>query len=180
MKRIEETVLSKEVFCGKIFNLKLDIVRLENGNMVEREIIQHGGGVAVLARDENEDILFVRQFRYAYGEELLELPAGKLEKGEAPELCGVRELEEETGYKAESLDSLGIVYPTPGYTNEALHLYNARGLTKTQQRLDQDELLDVERYSLTDAVHMCMSGEIKDAKTIIAILKYSMLAQQGK
>lgn len=172
MEHCEKTLASELLFEGAILALRRDTVRLENGNTATREVVHHNGGVAVLAIDDDENVLFVRQFRYPYDAVLLELPAGKLERGEDPAACGARELEEETGHKAGSLSFLAKVYPTPGYTDEVLHLYLAKDLTRVEQRLDEDEFLTVEKIPLQKAFGLCLSGEVKDAKTLVAILKY--------
>lgn len=172
MEHFEKQISSQPIYSGRVVKLRVDEVELENGETSTREVIHHSGGVAVLAIDDAENILFVRQFRYPYGEVLLELPAGKLNEGEDAYTCGFRELEEETGYVAGTYEYLGQAYPTPGYTDEILHLYTARNLTKTKQRLDDDEFLTVEKIPYQKAVAMCLAGEIKDAKTLVAILLF--------
>lgn len=173
MRHFEKTVSSELLFDGKIIKLYCDKVELENSSYTEREIVRHNGGVAVLAIDDEDNVLFVRQFRYPYGEVLLELPAGKLNPGEDPAVCGLRELEEETGYTAEEFKLLGEIYPTPGYTDEHLYLYVAEKLVFKGQRLDEDEFVTVLKIPYGEAVEKCLNGEIKDAKTIIAILMYN-------
>jgi ADP-ribose pyrophosphatase len=126
-----------------------------------------------VAVDDDGNILLVRQYRYPYAENLLEIPAGKLEKGEDPEACGIRELREETGYEAGKFTFLAEVYPTPGYTDERLHLYAAGRLAFKGQKLDSDEFLSVLKVPFEEAVEMCFGGEIKDAKSVIAILMYN-------
>ncbi len=180
MNHFEKTISSKTLYQGKIINLKLDTVQLENGATASREVVEHGGGVTVLALDNADNILFVRQFRYPYKQVLLELPAGKLEKGEDPAVCGLRELEEETGFTAKEYRPFGEVYPTPGYITEILYLFLAKDLQPSQQRLDPDEFLTVEKIPLDKAVELCLCGEIKDAKTLIAILKYAVLKNNGE
>lgn len=171
MEHFEKTLSSESIYKGRVIELRRDEVELENGSRAEREVIHHNGGVAVLALDDNGNALFVRQYRYPYGEVLLELPAGKLAVGEDPGDCGLRELREETGYIAGDYRFLGKVYPTPGYTDEILYLYVARDLVFAGQRLDEDEFLTVLKIPYKKAVEMCLSGEIKDAKTLIAILR---------
>jgi len=175
----EITVSTETVFTGNIFTVYKKQVRLENGSAAVREIVEHRGGVAVLAVDEDDHVLFVRQFRSPYGEALLELPAGKLEKDEDPAACGRRELEEETGHTAADFRFLGQIYPTPGYCTEVLHLYLARGLTPTRQRLDEDEFLSVEKIPFHEALRLCMDGGIKDAKTVVSIFKYQLLRYEA-
>lgn len=169
---IEKTLDSKCIYDGKIVHLMLDDIELPNGNKAKREYITHPGGAAILAFDDENNIFLVRQYRYAYHEVLWEIPAGKLEKGEDPLCSAARELEEEIGMKAKSIEPYGIVYPSPGYTGENLYIYKATGLVKTAMHLDDDEFLNVYKVPFEKAVEMVMSGEIKDSKTCYAILKY--------
>ena len=175
MKLFEKTLSQDYKYNGRIINLRVDEAELENGKTALREVVEHHGGVCVAALDEDGRLLMVRQFRYPYGEVLLEIPAGKLEKGEDPLECGKRELEEETGYVAEKFTDLGKLYPTPAYVTEVIHMYYAENLMKTAQHLDADEFLSVEHVPLADAVEMVMNGEIRDSKTQVAILKLKEL-----
>ncbi len=170
-KLFEKTISSEKKYEGRILNLRVDKVLLENNNEAYREVIEHSGGVSVVAFDESGCLLMVRQFRYPYSEVTWEIPAGKINYGEDPKECGKRELTEETGYVAESLESLGILYPTPAYDTEIIHIFYAKNLSKAQQHLDEDEFLSVERVPFEKALEMVLNGEIKDAKTQIAILK---------
>ena len=174
---LEEKQLSKEyMYKGKIINLRRDTALLPDGNTALREVVEHPGGVCVAALTDNDEILFVKQFRYPYFETVLEIPAGKRDKGnEDPLECGIRELEEETGAKAEKFIPLGELYPSPGYCGEIIWLYAATGLTFSEQHLDEDEFLTVEKIPLEKAVQMILSGEIKDAKTQAAVLKLKLL-----
>ena len=151
-------------------------MRLPNGNEAGREVVEHPGGVCVAPLTAEGELLFVRQYRYPYEEVVLELPAGKRDKGgEDPLECGKRELKEETGATAEEYVSLGRVYPTPGICNEVIHLFLARGLSFGAAQPDEDEFVEVERIPLDRAVAMVMNNEIPDAKTQIAILKTAQL-----
>ena len=170
MKKIEKTIKSNVVYDGKILRLNNDEV-LANGKKVTREIVHHNGGVCILAVVGGK-IPMVKQYRYAYGEELLELPAGKIDKGENPYHAAIRELEEEVGLKAEGLDELGMMYPSCGYTDEIIYLYAAKNVTKVPRHLDADEDIDVYFYTIEEIKKMIMSGEIKDAKTICLVFKY--------
>lgn len=174
---LEEKQLSKEyMYKGKIINLRRDTALLPDGKTALREVVEHPGGVCVAALTDNDEILFVKQFRYPYFETVLEIPAGKRDKGnEDPLECGIRELEEETGAKAEKFIPLGELYPSPGYCGEIIWLYAATGLTFSEQHLDEDEFLTVEKIPLEKAVQMILSGEIKDAKTQAAVLKLKLL-----
>jgi len=167
----EMKIRSDDIFKGKIVHLHVDEVELIDGSKSLREIIEHDGGVTVIPVDENGDVYCVRQFRYAFGESIVETPAGKLEKGEEPLACAVRELSEETGFTAEEYIYLGEFYPSPGYCHEKLYAYLALGLRKGKAHLDDGEFLDVVKYPLDTLVEMVMNNELCDAKTIIAILK---------
>ena len=175
MEHFEKTLSKDYKYNGKIINMRVDETQLENGKTAIREVVEHSGGVCVAALDEESRLLMVRQFRYPYSEVLWEIPAGKREKGEDPLECGKRELEEETGYTAEKYTDLGKLYPTPAYVDEVIYMYYAENLSKTRQHLDEDEFLTVERVPFDDAVKMVMNGEIRDAKTQVAILKLKEL-----
>lgn len=171
MYSVEKQVSSEQKFDGKVVKLYVDKAELENGQIVTREVIKHPGGVCVVALDDEENVLFVRQFRYPHGRVLPEIPAGKLEFGEDPEQCGLRELKEETGCTCDSFVSLGKLLPTPAYDTEIIYMYLARGLYSGEQHLDENEFLEVEKIPLMKAVEMIMNNEIDDAKTQLAILK---------
>ncbi len=171
MKYSEKQLTTNTVYEGRIVTVKNDTAELVNGSVVYREIVEHSGGVAIVPVDSNREVHMVRQFRYPMREELLEIPAGKLERGEDPYDCAVRELSEETGCTAGRIVSLSEFYPSPGFSSEVLYIYLATDLTPGEMNLDEDELLDVETIPLDDLVKRIMSGEIKDAKTIIGILK---------
>lgn len=176
---MEKQVSSREIFKGRVFRVEVDEILLPDGKPATREVVRHNGGVCVLPLDADDTVLFVRQFRYPFAREVLELPAGKLEPGEDPAACGLRELEEETGHQAGDYISLGHLYPTPAYTDELLHLYLARDLTATRQRLDPDEFLSVERIPFPKALELCVSGEITDSKTLVAIFRYNERYRKG-
>ena len=176
----EVTVLKNTIYQGKILNLRVDVAGLPNGKEAPREFVEHNGGVTVAALTDDAKLIFVRQFRYPYMEEVLELPAGKLEKGEDPLEAGKRELREEAGVTAEQYINLGEFYPSPGYTNEVIYLYGARNLTQVEQELDEDEFLNVEYIPLDKAVDMVLSNEIKDGKTQAAVLKLAALIERNE
>ena len=171
MSKNYKTLSRKTLYCGKIVDLYLDGIRLPDGREVVREVVGHSGGVVILAIVEG-DVLMVRQYRHPAGKMLLELPAGKLEKGEDPAVCAARELEEETGYRPGSVRKLGRFYATPGYCSEIFCLYAAENLIPTAQKLDADELLEVERVPFHDAVTACFDGRIIDAKTALTLLMF--------
>ena len=177
----QETMLRRErVFEGRVIHVTLDEVRLENGKTAMREIVRHHGGACVAALTEDDQLCFVRQFRYAYEKELLELPAGKLEAGEDPFLAAKRELEEEMGVTADSYVALGELYPTCGYCNEVIHLYAAKGLHRTAQHLDPDEFVTTLTIPFGEAEQMALDGRINDGKTIAAIFRLRALRQTGR
>lgn len=171
MDYVEKKLKSEDIFKGRIVHLHIDDVELIDGSSAKREIIEHDGGVTVIPLDSDGNVYCVRQFRYAFGESIIETPAGKLEKGEDPFECAVRELSEETGFTAEEYVYLGEFYPSPGYCHEKLYAYLAMGLKKGEAHLDEGEFLDVIKYPLDKLVEMVMNNELCDAKTIIAILK---------
>ncbi|MBE5740548.1 MAG: NUDIX hydrolase [Clostridiales bacterium] len=176
MDYIEKTVKKNYIYEGKILTLRNDDAELPDGRPCKREIIEHSGGACVLYV-ENDKVLLVKQYRYAYGESIYEIPAGKLEKGEEPILAAARELEEEAGIKAEKLQLLYVMYPTPGYTNEKIYIYQAIGGEKVKAHLDDGEFLDVEYIPTEEVKRMMQEGEIKDGKTLIALQAY-LLAQK--
>ena len=171
MDYIEKTIKKNYVYEGKILKLRNDDATLPDGRPCKREIIEHSGGACVLYI-EDDKVLLVKQYRYAYGESIYEIPAGKLENGEDPILAAARELEEEAGVKANQLKLLHVIYPTPGYTNEKIYIYQAIGGEKVAAHLDDGEFLDVEYIPMEKVQEMMSSGEIKDAKTLIALQAY--------
>lgn len=176
----EKTLKSEIIYEGKIITVHVDDIELPDGNKAKREVVEHSGGVSVAALTDNDELIFVRQYRYPYGRVLLELPAGKLEKGEDPLTAGIRELEEECGVVADKIISLGTVYPTVAYCSEIIYLYGAYGLKETKQHLDEDEFLSTEKIPLKEAVAMVMNGEISDSKTVALVLKTARLKEEGK
>lgn len=168
---IEEPVSSEEIYHGKVVHLFKDTVRLPNGKSATREVMRHNGAAAVVALTENDEVILVRQYRHPFGTTLLEIPAGKLDPGEAPERCARRELQEETGCIPAELISLGVYYPSVAILDEKIHLYLARGLTRSEAHLDDDEFLHVETMPLGKLVRDILAGEIPDGKTQVAILK---------
>ena len=178
MEEIKKT--ETEIYRGKIIRVHVDDVELPDGMTAKREVVEHPGGVSVAVLTEKDELIFVRQFRYPYGEVLLELPAGKLEPGEDPFEAMKREQWEETGTTAEHYVSLGNVYPTPGYAGEIIRLWACR-LTGDEGalHLDEDEFLTTERIPLQEAVEMVLRNEIPDGKTQVGILKTAKLVEQG-
>ena len=159
--------------------MKEDTVRLPNGTTAGRELVLHNGGVAVIAIDEDNNVFMVRQYRKPFDEVVLEIPAGKLEKGENPYDAGLRELCEETGYMAKKYRFIGKSYPSPGYLNEVISIYLAEDLEFVGQKLDPEEFLELEKIPLPKLYDMVMSNEILDAKTQVAVLKaYNILNKE--
>lgn len=167
-------------YRGKIINMKVDEVRLPDGTIAKREEVEHPGGSCVAALTAENELLFVRQFRYAYDETILELPAGKLEGEEDPQEAMKRELSEETGCTADHFLFLGNAYPTPGYTNEMLRIWACRITGQGTQHLDEGEFLEVVKIPLQEAVDMVMRGALPDCKTQIGVLKAARLVEEGK
>ena len=180
MELFEKTLSSQNVFDGTVLHITLDEVELPDGEKSKREVVNHQGGVAVAALDDDNNLFIVKQFRYPYKEVVLELPAGKLEKGSTPLENGKRELLEETGAQGYSYISLGQVYPSPGYTSEIIHLYACKVQSEGESRPDDGEFLNVEKIPLNKAVEMVLNNQIPDSKTQIAVLKTAMLLNSGK
>ena len=168
---VEETIESKTLHNGRNFSFKTDRVRLSNGRETVRDVVDHPGAVAIVPVDGDE-LVFVRQYRYAAGRELLEIPAGTLESGEDPYGCAVRELQEETGYAASAWSRLLSCYMAPGYSSEVIHFYVAEGLSQVGMNPEEDESITVERHSFDEVVKMIEDNEIMDSKTITGVLSY--------
>ena len=166
----EEKLSSRVVYDGKILRLEVDKVRLPDGSESVRECVRHSGGAAVLFIVENK-VALVKQYRYLYGKEIYEIPAGKMEEGEDPAVAAMRECEEETGYRAQ-VSHLVDIYPSPGYTDEIIHIYLAECGEFAGQHTDEGEFLTCEFVPLEEVVQMIESGEICDSKTVTAIYKY--------
>ncbi len=171
MKYNEKTLKSEVKFEGNIIKLRVDTVLLPSGREATRELIEHPGGVAILPVDDDGNVYLVSQFRKPIEKTLLEAPAGKLAYGESHYDCGVRELKEETGLTAGKITYLGYIIPTPGYTNELIHLYLAQELSHGEQNTDEDEFVDVEKMNFDKVYNMCISGEISDAKTVAVVFR---------
>lgn len=167
---MDKTVSSRLIYQGKVINLRLDEVLLPDGHKASREVVEHPGAVAVLAVGQGGETYFVRQYRQAVAENLLEIPAGKLEPGESPADCAVRELAEEAGVKPGELRQMAMYYSSPGFASEKLFLYLATGLEPTEARPQADEDLQVVKIPFPEALSMAREGKIADGKTLIALL----------
>jgi ADP-ribose pyrophosphatase len=162
----EVLVSTEKIYTGKMVSLRRDIVRLPNGKEAFREVVEHPGAVAIVPVLPDGKILLVRQFRHPVGKILLEIPAGKLDSGEDPDECALRELEEETGYRAGTMVRRASIFTGPGFTDEVIHMYIASNLIKTQTNPDEDEFLEVRAYEAQDVRRMIREGLICDAKTV--------------
>jgi ADP-ribose pyrophosphatase len=174
----EKLVDVKTIYEGGIIKVRVDTIESQNGNLSTREIVEHPGGVGIVALTPEGKVCMVRQYRRPFDDFLLEIPAGKLNWGEDHFGCAVRELEEETGYTANKYHYLGQFYPTPGFCTEIIHIYIATDLTKGQAHPDEDEFLELEEYTLDELSAMIMRGEIIDAKTVIGVLKARLFLGQ--
>ncbi|BAI85868.2 pyrophosphatase [Bacillus subtilis] len=185
MKSLEEKTIAKEqIFSGKVIDLYVEDVELPNGKASKREIVKHPGAVAVLAVTDEGKIIMVKQFRKPLERTIVEIPAGKLEKGEEPEYTALRELEEETGYTAKKLTKITAFYTSPGFADEIVHVFLAEELSVLEEKreLDEDEFVEVMEVTLEDALKLVESREVYDAKTAYAIqylqLKEALQAQK--
>ncbi len=166
---------SRREYTGRVINLDIDRVRFPNGKVGELEIIRHSGASAVIPflgdpRSEDPAILLIRQYRYAADGFIYEIPAGRLEPGEPPEQCAIRELREETGCTAAKMEHLYTLYTTPGFTDEKIHLFVATGLVRGESALEADEFVEVVPTRVSAALEMIKDGTINDAKTALSIL----------
>lgn len=167
----EKTVSSETKFEGRIIKVKVDKVEV-GGEIQTREIVEHPGGVGIVAITDNDEIILVSQYRKPLDKVIYEIPAGKLDKGEHHRDCGMRELQEETGMTAGNFEYMGYIYPSPGFTDEVTHVYLATNLKEGEAHPDDDEFLDVIRVPFEKAYQMVMNNEINDAKSVFGILKY--------
>ncbi|KAB2333756.1 NUDIX domain-containing protein [Bacillus mesophilum] len=168
----EKTIKTESIFNGRIISLQVDDVELPNGKQAKRELIKHPGAVAVLAVTDDQKIIMVEQYRKALEKTIVEIPAGKLEQGEDPQECAKRELEEETGYEAAEWSLLTSFYTSPGFADEIVHLYIAKGLTQKENsaELDEDEFVNLMELTLAEAEQLVDEQRIYDAKTAYAVL----------
>ncbi len=161
---------AREIYKGKVVHLFVHDVTLPNGHRTSLEVIRHPGASAVIPFVTPGEVLLVRQYRHATGGYLIEVPAGKLDAGEPPEACAVRETEEETGYRPGRIERLGAIYTTPGFTDEVIHLFAAYDLTPTRTSHEADEVMTVLRVPFAEALEQVERGDITDAKTVAALL----------
>lgn len=171
MELNEKTLGSELIFDGRILEMRLDNVELQNGNKATREYVCHSGGAGILPVTNDGRVALVKQFRYPYKEVIYEIPAGKIDRVETHLETAKRELAEEVGGLSNEIIELGIIYPTPAYTNEKIYIFLALNTTFDKQKLDEDEFLDVEYMEYSKAIQMVDDNIIKDSKTIIALLR---------
>ena len=170
MDVFEKTIDNKNIYKGKIITLDLETVLLPNRKTADREIVRHPGAVAIIPVDESGNIYFVKQFRKAINSELLEIPAGKLERGEEPSECALRELQEEIGYTADKLTFITEIYTSPGFADEKIYIFKAEDLIKSELAKDDDEFINIYRHKPDEVFEMIKKREITDAKTIVALM----------
>jgi len=160
---------TRHIYHGKVITLNIDTVTLPNGVTIDLEMVRHPGAAAVVPLKDDGTVVLIRQFRHAAGGFIFEIPAGKLHLGEDPKACAARELEEEIGYQAGTLELLSSIFTAPGFTDEVIHIYKATDMTKTQQNLDRDEVLELVEMPLPEAIDMIRTGAIRDAKTMVGL-----------
>ncbi|MGX4598814.1 NUDIX hydrolase [Faecalimicrobium sp. JNUCC 81] len=170
MREEEKTISSDRIYTGKVISLKVDTVEIEKKGYQKREIVEHGGAVAIVAINDEHEVILVKQFRKAIEKVIWEIPAGKLEIGENPKDCAIRELKEETGYSAENMKLIHKFYTSAGFSNQKVYVFLATGLTAGDNNFDDDEDLEVHKIDLEEAYNMISRNEIEDAKTSIGLL----------
>ena len=166
----ERRLRSERIFDGRIVALRVDRVSLPDGGEAIREVVEHRASAVIVPVDEDGNLVLVRQYRYAVGRVVLEAPAGVVDGSESPEECAQRELQEEIGYAATDITLLGGFWPSPGFCDEFIHAFLARGLEPSRLAADEDENIEVVRYPVVRVVEMIRAGEIQDAKTVAAVL----------
>ncbi|TCS84072.1 NUDIX hydrolase [Tepidibacillus fermentans] len=179
-KFVEKTVSSQQIFDGKIIKVFVDTVELPNGKHATREIVRHPGAVGILAVTKENRVLMVKQYRKPMNQFLYEIPAGKLEPGEDPKLCAIRELKEETGYVATNMTPFSKFYTSPGFADEFIHLFYAEGIEAGEATPDEDEFVELVELTLDESIEMIEKGKIVDAKTIISIYYLQMMLLKGR
>ena len=172
MELYEKKISEQKVYEGKIFDVYSDKVELPNKQTSTRDWVKHNGGAAILVLDQDKNVYLVEQYRYSVGRVVLEIPAGKIDKGENPYNSALRELEEELGFKAEKIEPLGVILPTVGYVSERIHLYLATEYELSKQHLDEGEFVNVVKMPLATLIDKIENFEIEDAKTVIAVTRY--------
>lgn len=175
----ETQITSEKQFQGRIVHVRQDTAKLHTGAIVPREVVEHSGGVCIIPMDHNKNCYLVEQFRYPFGKMLLEFPAGRLEIGEDPKQCALRELSEETGFLTSQLIDLGPMYPSPGYLTEVIHLYLALDLTAGKAHPDENEYVNLHKIPLDTLLNKVSIGELPDAKTQVGLLRLKLFLEGG-
>ena len=178
MENNELTIKTDKIYEGKILALKVDTVELANKKYSKREIVLHDPAVVIVAATEEDEIILIKQYRKAIDDSIYELPAGLIEYGENPKDAALRELEEETGFRAYSIEYLSEFYTSPGFCNEKIHAFLAKDLKQVGQNLDEDENIEYSKVKLDQAIKMIKFGDIVDAKTISGILLYKEMVSE--
>jgi ADP-ribose pyrophosphatase len=166
---LEKHISTKRIYEGKVLNLRVDAVQIENGTITTREVVEHNGAAAIVPILTNGDVILVRQYRYPIQTDLLEIPAGTLNADENPKDCATRELREETGYSCGEILKIAECFVAPGYSTERIHIFLAKSLTKSKTNMDEDENIKLETVSFSEALNKIRTGEIRDAKSIVGL-----------
>lgn len=166
----EKTISSDRIYTGKVISLKVDTVEIENKGYQKREIVEHQGAVAIVALTDDDKVVLIKQFRKPIEQVIWEIPAGKLEIGETPKECAIRELKEETGYSAKNIKLIHKFFTSSGFSNQKIYIFLATGLTKGEHKFDEDEIIEKYEIDINEARNMIIKNEIEDAKTAIGIL----------
>ena len=166
----EKTISSDRIYAGKVISLKVDTVEIENKGYQKREIVEHQGAVAIVALTDDDKVVLIKQFRKPIEQVIWEIPAGKLEIGETPKECAIRELKEETGYSAKNIKLIHKFFTSSGFSNQKIYIFLATGLTKGEHKFDEDEIIEKYEIDINEARNMIIKNEIEDAKTAIGIL----------
>lgn len=166
----EKTISSDRVYTGKTISLRVDTVEVPNRGYQKREIVEHNGAVGIIAITPENKVILVKQFRKAIEKELWEIPAGKIEIGENPKDCAIRELKEETGYSAEKIKLIHKFYTSAGFSNQKIYIFLAENLILGEQNFDEDEIIEVKEFEMDEVYKMIQKNEIEDAKTSIGLL----------
>lgn len=166
----EKTISSDRIYTGKVISLKVDTVEIENKGYQKREIVEHQGAVAIVALTDDDKVVLIKQFRKPIEQVIWEIPAGKLEIGETPRECAIRELKEETGYSAKNIKLIHKFFTSSGFSNQKIYIFLATGLTKGEHEFDEDEIIEKYEIDINEARNMVIKNEIEDAKTAIGIL----------
>ncbi|NLL71507.1 MAG: NUDIX hydrolase [Epulopiscium sp.] len=180
MNQSAKRIHRREIFKGKIFTVAEDTIQFPDGKQAKWDVLLHSGATAVVPIDDHGKIILVEQYRCVEDGNILEIPAGKVEKGEEPSTCAVRELEEETGYRAKKLIYICSIYSAVGFSDEVIQIYAALGLEEGMQKLDENEYVTVKKYTIKEIIDMIFSGKIKDSKTIAAIFTVKEMIESGK